>query len=236
MGLLEDTIDRMRDALAGRPGPGRAHDRLGPAPLVGPRGTTTGHFVQPDQTTCGSSCLVMARMLGDPAYATWIHTGRDGSPRPEARTAQQRFADEALATHVRTNRLSDAAGALQIPWPRSLGTTPWALATELRNTGGTAPPGTPHQVRAVAPSRRAEAYDEVVDAVARGHAIATFVGNRLRPGHVVLATASSGDGTSVYDPASGRTRAVRRDDFASGSLGISGWDEPWFVVLPTEVG
>jgi hypothetical protein len=232
MGLLEDTADRLREALAGR-GPEQARGVVPPAPLGAHGHRVPPGLVQPDQTTCGSACLVMARILGDPAYAAWIRTGEDSRAARDPRTAQRRFADEALATHVRTNRSSNASGALQLPWPRQLGTTPWSLATELRITGGTAPPGTRHQVWVVSPRRRGESFDAAAAVVGLGHVVALFIGNRLRPGHVVLATARTGDALTLYDPATGRTPTLTRDAFASGSLGVSGWDEPWFTVSPS---
>ena len=66
----------------------------------------TGRLRQPDARSCGPSCLVVARMLRDPAYAD-AHL-------PD-------FAAEVLATHE----------AVVGWWPRALGTPPWALAAHL---------------------------------------------------------------------------------------------------------
>ncbi|GIM64321.1 hypothetical protein Pve01_82910 [Planomonospora venezuelensis] len=238
MRLLEHLVDRLRDALAGRPAPGR--EPLSPDPLRGAqagafRGVRAG-LVQPDRTTCGSACLVVARMLGDADYARWLGTGEvTGRPR-DPRPQDRRFADEVLATHVRTNRWYGASGALQVAWPRALGTAPWALAHELTVTGGTSPPGTRHRVRSVSPRRRGEAYDAVVHALALGHAVPLYVGNRSLPRHVVLVVGPviGGDdaGLTAYDPATGRPATITRDAFERGDLRLSGWSEPWFAVLP----
>ena len=66
-----------------------------------------------------------------------------------------------------------------------------------------------------------------------GHTVPLYVGDSTRPGHVVLVTGSDSDSLTIYDPASGQEQAISRDDFTSGDLGVSGWDEPWFAVTPS---
>ena len=153
MRLLEHlwvlAVDLVRAAIARRP-----HQVFVPAPLAATRGDLHAGLVQPDRTTCGSACLVVARMLGDRDYARWLETGEAAGRTRDPRPRRRRFADEVLATHVRTNRWYGASGALQVAWPRSLGTAPWALAHELTVTGGTSTPGTRHRVL---PSRRGTA-------------------------------------------------------------------------------
>ena len=234
MRLLEHLVDRLRDALAGRPARGR--DRLSTDPLRGAqagafRGVRAG-LVQPDRRTCGSACLVVARMLGDLDYARWLGTGEVAGGERDPRPRRRRFADEVLATHVRTNRWYGASGALQVAWPRALGTAPWALAHELTVTGGTSAPGTRHRVRPISPRRRSEAYDEVAGAVALGHAVPLYVGNRALPRHVVLVVGCDDVGLTAYDPACGGPVTIPRDAFDRGDLRVAGWSEPWFTVLP----
>jgi hypothetical protein len=237
--LIEDLTARLRDALAGRSS--SAPEAVpAPAPLVETRPPLRAGWVQPDRTTCGSACLVVARALGDASYAAWLETGEVTGRARDPRAPGRRFADEVLATHVRTNGWTDVAGRLRWAWPRGLGTTPWALAHELTATGGTTPPGTRHRVRAVSPRRRGEAYDVVARAVANGHAVPLYVGNRLLPRHVVLVVDVDGDGDgegdepwlAAYDPSSGRRVRLPREDFVRGDLRVAGWSEPWFAVLP----
>ena len=59
---------------------------------------------QPDNRTCGPSCVVVAEHLPDGLPDPWPG-----------------FADEVLAMHRHLNRI----------WPLALGTTPWAVAREL---------------------------------------------------------------------------------------------------------
>src|SRR6478736_9525818 len=184
--LLVLVADLVRAAASQRP-----HQVFVPAALTATRRDLRrelhGGLTQPDRTTCGPTCLVVARALGDRDYARWLETGEAAGRTRDPRPRRRRFADEVLATHVRTNRWYGASGALQVAWPRSLGTAPWALAHELTVTGGTSAPGTRHRVRPVSPRRRGEAYDDVVGAAGLGHAVPLYVGNRTLPRHVVLA-------------------------------------------------
>ncbi len=59
-----------------------------------------------------------------------------------------------------------------------------------------------------------------------------YVGSRWLPRHVVLVTATTGDGLRVYDPAQGKVVTVSRGAFVDAKLGLSGWDRPWFTILP----
>jgi len=220
-------VDLVRAAVARRP-----HQAWVPAPLAAPLRELSAGLVQPDRTTCGSACLVVARMLGDRDYATWLESGEVAGRTRDPRPRRRRFADEVLATHVRTNRWYAASGAPQVGWPRALGTAPWALAHELTATGGTSAAGTRHRVRTVSPRRRGEAYDDVVRAVARGEAVPLYVGNRLLPRHVVLVVGGDHRALTAYDPASGRSVTIPRDAFVRGGLRVAGWSVPWFAVLP----
>ena len=66
MRLLEVPITWLRDALASWSGPGQPHAPARPASLTPAHHQVPDGLVQPDQTTCGSACLVVARALGDP--------------------------------------------------------------------------------------------------------------------------------------------------------------------------
>ncbi len=167
-------------------------------------------FRQPDRFTCGSSVLVRARMLADPGYDRWLRETDD----PAAR-----FSDEALRTHRRTLRIVDDAGTWTLPWPRFLGTQPWAVAREL--------PGR-HRVRLVL--HRDAAWDRLVRATAP---LPLYVGSRSLPRHVVLVTGSPGaDRLRIYEPSAGVDLTVHREAFVRARLGLAGWDHPWFVVTP----
>lgn len=108
-----------------------------------------------------------------------------------------RFREDVLAMHRRLNRV----------WPRALGTTPWAIARRLRESGA---------------GGRVRRYrrEEVLAALPRP--VPVYLGSRWLPRHVVLVL-DQRDGEPVgYDPAKG----------AVVPISTSRWQQPWFAVLP----
>ena len=192
-------------------------------------------LVQPDQTTCGSCVLVMARMLNDPAYVGFLVNGvNPASGERTAGTVQDRFSQQALAMHRLTSRFKDTAGGWQLPWPRALGTPPWALAREMTNEAGQS--GTTYRARTVVPNRRAQMFRRIAALAGAGHAVPLYVGNRWSPRHVVLVLPGVGlppGHVRIYDPASGRCYPIAAADFAAGRLQVAGWQVPWAVVVPS---
>jgi hypothetical protein len=158
---------------------------------------------QPDRRSCGASAVVAARMLAEPSYA--------------ASMTPERFAEEALVAHRRITSLrSDGP-----PWPRALGTPPWAVAREL---------GPRHVTRLAWPDPGAR-FDRVAATVRAGHPAALYVGNRWCPRHVVLAVAAPRPASLlVYEPASGRVLPVTRTAVAEHRMRLAGWDRLWFAV------
>lgn len=192
------------------------------------------HLVQPDQTTCGSSVLVMSHVLNDPGYAALVVEGRDPATGESAPgTIQQRFASETLAMHELTSGLRDSSGGLQFPWPSALGTRPWAIAREMTLRCGR--PGMRYRARLVVPWQRDAAFSRLVQLSRRGLAAPLFVGNQWSPRHVVLVLPVA-DGIDsqvlLYDPASGLRYPIDRADFVAATLRVSGWSLPWVLVAP----
>ena len=167
---------------------------------------------QPDQRSCGPSSLVAARMLVDDGY------------RPSS------FAAAVLALH-RELTAPVAFGRLQVPWPRALGTPPWAAARAM-----TVATGLRYRTRVVRLGDRSGAFTAVLDAVGAGHPCPLYVGSAWLPRHVVLAAASGaprGDGVEVYDPARGTVTELTRASFEAGRLTATGrWRRPWFALAP----
>ncbi|MDN4162350.1 hypothetical protein [Nocardioides abyssi] len=157
---------------------------------------------QPDRLSCGASVLVAAHMLADEEYAA---------------TARRSFVAEVLALHRRVTGPRSRDGRAQLPWPRAIGTPPWAVAREL-----TLVTGVRHRVR------RAR-WSTLRDAPAPA---ALYVGNRLLPRHVVLVLEADERRMRLYDPSHGGLVTVTRDAFEAGRLRVAGWDRPWFVVAP----
>jgi hypothetical protein len=178
-----------------------------------------GH-AQPDQRSCGASTLVAARMLIDPDYAERVGGARDG------------FAQESLSMHRRVTGFVDVHGLLQVPWPRVIGTPPWAVARQMSALSGPGLPPVDYDVHLVR-GDRAALVERIRDAVAADRPVPIYVGDRWLPRHVVLAIArAEPDGLRVYNPGGGRIVEVRTADFDGSRLPLGRWTKPWFVVLP----
>ncbi|WP_128367923.1 hypothetical protein [Phycicoccus flavus] len=192
--------------------------------------------VQQSPVTCGSACLTVARMLVDPVFASWVHTGEPHPPgAPEGATEAERFAAYERVVMRRTNGVVAAGGGPSLPWPRALGTPPWGAKHELEY--GAAKLGTRYTVDALRGQDEyalVAAFDRLVDVVADGEPGLLYIGNRLLPRHVVLVLPGDGDRMlDVYDPATGRVDHLRRDTVVHHRLRLAGWDVPWLAVRPT---
>jgi hypothetical protein len=189
-------------------------------------------FVQPDQTTCGSSSLVMAKMINTPVYGDGVLApGDDGSI--DLAAVKARFAEAVLAMHRTTGGWKDTSGAWQLPWPTQLGTPPWAVARQLTVGGGSGRPGVKYQAHLANPRALGETYDAITAAVDGGDCVALFIGDDIMARHVVLVTGrDDADGLSIYDPSSGEWVSASRSDYVGGNISVAGWSQPWFVVTP----
>ncbi|MCW2735860.1 hypothetical protein [Nocardioides sp.] len=171
----------------------------------------TAPLRQPDRRSCGAASLVMARRLVHPRYAGLV-------------SDQATFAHEASTLHLRLTSLADTAGGWQVPWPRAIGTPPWAVARELRLLTGT-----PYAVHLVRLRRHAWTH---LRGTGPERPAAVFVGDRWLPRHVVLVTGVDDARATTYEPASGRTLAIGRERWERDDLDLAGWDRPWLVVSP----
>ncbi|MFC5176084.1 hypothetical protein [Nocardioides taihuensis] len=163
-------------------------------------------FAQPDRRTCGPSSLVVARALHEPSYA--VRVG-----------AAAGFRAEVLALHRRVTGWTDRTGRLQLPWPRALGTAPWAAARDLAATVGT-------------PYRTGRVTADTLTAATPEAPVALYVGNRWSPRHVVLVTECREGTLRVYEPSSGRWVDLPLAALLGRRFRLAGWDRPWFSVAP----
>lgn len=214
-----------------------------------------GVFVQPNGTTCGSASLVMAKMINDPLYAMTVLTGYDpvsdrwlpdtsGASRRQAQ--RHRFTQEALRMHELTNGSIAHDGRFNRWWPQALGTTPAAVARQMSGVGGqSGVEGAAYATQWVGPGTQAASFDRIMDAVDSGHAVPLYVygideqlgdtGNRATGAHVTLVTGTSDGRLTVYEPGSGRTRVVTRDDYREDVLQADlGWNRPMVAVVPRD--
>lgn len=174
---------------------------------------------QPDQTSCGAASTVAARAL----LTGW----RPDDPPSAIRAEHRRL----TSAHSHRERF-------QVPWPRRLGTPPWAVAGALAALSG-------KRIATVnARPRPGPAFDVLVEQVC-DRPVGVYLGSRWLPRHVVLAVAAvaptgaaydvrSRDdqhlAVRVFDPASGDLVTVPRTRWLEHEVGVAGWSHFWFVV------
>ena len=161
---------------------------------------------QRDGVTCGPSVAVMAGALIDADY---------GAPL-RAVSGQQWFDSEQGRVHRAVNMV----------WPRALGTTPAGMARAL-NAHATAR-GVRYRWRRVA---RHDALADVCAAVSDGWPVAMLIGSAL-PRHWVLLTEFDGQTLRCYEPGSGRLVTVPLAAIREAGLSGMGFPRPFAFVLP----
>ena len=150
-----------------------------------------------------------------------------------------RFQNAAVAMHHQTSGPTDHDGGFNGYWPEAWGTSPGAAARQMSGGDGlSGVPGSSYDTSYVDPTNRADSFDDIIRAVDRGHAVPLFTYDIQNAGgrsgaHVVLVTGTDGDTLRIYEPESGRTRVVGREEFVSASLREDlGWNKPLVAVLP----
>lgn len=221
------TVDRARAVVARiqpLPNPPPHHD--GPLQLSdaqAPLDFVASHpLMQPDRTSCGSSSLVMMRMLRDPSYAEVVLGNAD----PD--TA---FGNAALGVRRRTNAGLDANGGLQLPWPASLGVRPAAMIRLLEAPEGFGDPGRRYHNVVIDPADAGPVLGAIVASVHGGEPVPLYVGDGRWMQHIVLVVRASGGSLSVYDPAVGHEVDIDREEFLHGDMRVAGWRRPWLAIL-----
>jgi hypothetical protein len=165
---------------------------------------------QYEDTTCGTTALIVARAEADPLYALSL-TQWD---------LPASFRTERARVHDETNLL----------WPEALGTLPAGMADYL-----TEHVGTKYGWRTVDdtdPRDISAALRDVVTAADRGHPAPVLVGGPV-PRHYVLVVGHSDGDILIFEPTRGRTLRVPEPDFLNGKLtGTAGFDHVQAIVLP----
>ena len=161
---------------------------------------------QRDGVTCGPSVAVMAGALLDADY---------GEPLRAARS-QQWFDAEQGRVHR----------AVNVVWPRALGTTPAGMARAL-NTHAAA-----RSIRyRWRPAVRRGILVDVCAAITDGWPVAMLIGSAL-PRHWVLLTEIDGAAARCYEPSSGRLLLVTLEAIRQDRLHVLGFPRPFAFVLP----
>ncbi|HZK05771.1 MAG TPA: hypothetical protein VFC82_07975 [Actinomycetaceae bacterium] len=212
--------------------------------------------VQTDESSCGSACLVMLAATGDEVLAEWLETG----------VLPKGLQIDELPPEIPANALVDTPGAAgrfaaaqravkestsfravgPLPWPRRLGTLPWAAARVARF------PGVRYVHRPVddrGDSGR-EMLSLVLNALGHGYPVLLYSGGTRSSGwttalprHVLLAVPAgerrvTPEGTpiiSIYEPHSGRVFEVPANELADRtepSPALGHWSNIQWLVLP----
>ena len=161
---------------------------------------------QRDGVTCGPSVAVMAGVLLDADY---------GAPLRGARP-QQWFDAEQGRVHSAVNMI----------WPRALGTTPAGMARAL--TGHSITRGVRYRWR---PAVTGDALSDVCEAVAAGWPVAMLLGS-LIPRHWVLLTEIDGAALRCYEPSGGSVVSVPVADIRAARIAGLGYARPFAFVMP----
>jgi hypothetical protein len=169
---------------------------------------------QYEDTTCGTTSLIVAHADADPLYALSL-TGHDFAAR---------FKAERDRVHDETNLL----------WPEAFGTSPKGMAGYLNARSAVL--GAAYGWRLVDDTNHREisaTMREVVTAADRGHPVPVLVGGPV-PRHYILVVGHSGGDVLIYEPTGGDTVRVAEPDFLTGNLrGTAGFAHVQAVVVPT---
>ena len=151
----------------------------------------------------------MAGALIDADYGALLFSGRSD-------TAQQWFDAEQSRVHRAVNLI----------WPRALGTTPAGMARALSAHG---------RIYRWRPARPHDSLADVCAALAAGGPVAMLVGAAI-PRHWVLLTELDGAPAArqvrCYEPSSGRLVAVPLEDIRTARLRGLGFPRAFAFVLP----
>jgi hypothetical protein len=168
---------------------------------------------QYEDTTCGTTSLIVTRAEADPLYALSLTDGDFAA----------NFAAERARVHDRTNMI----------WPERFGTSPPGMAGYLNaHSAATGTEYRWHLVddtdhRAISTTLR-----EVVTAADRGYPVPVLIGGPV-PRHYILVVGHSGGDVLIYEPTGGDTVRVNERDFLTGNLTASaGFDHVQAVVVP----
>jgi hypothetical protein len=163
---------------------------------------------QRDGVTCGPSVAVMAGALLDRGYGAQLFG--------HSAAAQQWFDAEQGRVHRAVNMV----------WPRALGTTPAGMARAI--TEHSRPRGVRYRWRVARPG---DALTDVSAALAAGLPVAMLIGAAF-PRHWVLLTEGDGSLFRCYEPSTGRLHTLAVPAVREGRLDALGFPRAFAFVLP----
>jgi hypothetical protein len=175
---------------------------------------------QYNETTCGSTSIVIAHAMTDPLYAFQLTTGGDpDAVDPTGAEFGKRLDAEEQRTHDSTNTV----------WPQAIGTSPWGMAGGMGDQLGG------DYDWHLVDDTDARDVDPVLAGAVRaadsGQPVPVLIGDSV-PRHYVLLVGHEGDDLLFYDPSGGEVTRVGEDDFRNGRMGALGFDHVQGVILP----
>ncbi|MGQ0778574.1 MAG: hypothetical protein ACT4NY_29875 [Pseudonocardiales bacterium] len=180
---------------------------------------------QYDNTTCGTTSLMVTRATADPLYALTFTEGIENINDEDARfdEFERRFSAEQARVHDETNVL----------YPQFIGTSPMGMADWMnRHTDAT---GTTYSYQLIDDTDQREisgALRDVVTAVDQGHPVPILVGGAY-PAHYVTVVGHQGNDLLIFEPTRGVTARVPTEDFINGNMGkAAGFDHVQAIVAP----
>lgn len=170
-------------------------------------------------------------MLVDPDVAQELTGGSSARPfGGVGDDAQARFTAYVAQVHQRATSVIGPSGALQLPWPRALGTPPWGVCRELESLAR--PRGTTYRavpVRWASRGRRVRLLDHLSRHLDQGRPGALYVGSLWLPRHIALILPGPSD-PLIYDPGRGTVSGWDIAAISAGRADIGGWPEPWWFI------
>ncbi|MGH3433135.1 MAG: hypothetical protein ACRDQB_09895 [Thermocrispum sp.] len=179
---------------------------------------------QYEDTTCGTTSLIVARAEADPLYALSLTEG----------DFEESFKAERDRVHEWTNthRLPG-----DVPhWPEGLGTLPPDMAAYMNQYSEAT--GVEYDYRLVDDTNQRDVSADLRDSLTaanRGDPVPMLVANQNPADgmHYVLITGHENGNVLIYEPTSGDTVSVPESDFLNGTLSDSaGYDHVQSVMVP----
>ncbi|MGP3963090.1 WXG100-like domain-containing protein [Nonomuraea sp. 3N208] len=194
--------------------------------LVDPNGSGTVsvngvELEQQNQTTCGSTAIMVARAMNDPLYALSLTTDENGNSLSPTELREKFTAEQ--------NRIHDSTNTV---WPQSLGTSPWGLTDEMNQHADSF--GAKYDWRLVDDTSAGSvnpALNDAVGAVDAGHTVPVLIGDSY-PAHYVLLVGHEDDDLIFYNPLTAEMVRVSEDDFRNGNVSGLGYTHVQGVVTP----
>jgi hypothetical protein len=179
---------------------------------------------QYNDTTCGSTTVMVARALMDPLYALRLTTGgRPGTEEESDGHFRRRLRAEEQRIHDDTDVL----------WPQRAGTPPWGISDRLnRDSAGL---GTRYRWVPTVQGGAAFANRVLRQALAaanHGFPVPILIGDVI-PRHYVLLLRGDAWGASFYEPTAGEIVVVDTAELERRDFGELGYPRLEGVILPT---